>query len=231
MPCRTGCGAAVKISPRKRYLFTDGCAHGSFGIQTFTGTSTEPGGPGTTLSAMQFTLTHSAPRLGAAVLVAAMALGLGGHAHAQWKWRDKNDRVQYSDVPPPSSVPDKDILQRPNAQSRRAVPVAAAPAPSGASAPALAASGPVKSVDPELEARRKKAEQEELAKRKAEEDRQKAARADNCARAKSNMALLESGQRMARITASGEREVFDDKIRAEETKRMREIIASDCAAK
>ena len=136
---------------------------------------------------MQFTLTHSAPRLGAALLVAAVAFGLGGPAHAQWQWRDKNDRVQYSDVPPPSSVPDKDILQRPNAQSRRAVPVpvplAAAPAASGVSAPALAASGPVKSVDPELEARRKKAEQEEHAQRKAEEDNHKAARADNSARA------------------------------------------------
>ena len=36
-------------------------------------------------------------------------------AAAQWKWRDAQGRVQYSDRPPPTTVPDRDILTRPAA--------------------------------------------------------------------------------------------------------------------
>jgi len=177
---------------------------------------------------MQLIPTRSFVKLGAPLLAAALALSLSATAHAQWKWRDQNNRVQYSDVPPPSSVPDKDILQRPPGATKKAAPSFVAPPASGASAALPGASGPVKTVEPELEAKRKKAEQEEAAKRKAEEDKAKAARADNCARAKSQLANLESGQRMARVGANGEREVFDDKIRAEETKRTRDIMATEC---
>jgi hypothetical protein len=34
-------------------------------------------------------------------------------AQTQWKWRDKTGRTQYSDLPPPSAVPEQDILARP----------------------------------------------------------------------------------------------------------------------
>ncbi|MEY4564468.1 MAG: hypothetical protein RLZZ618_3745 [Pseudomonadota bacterium] len=174
---------------------------------------------------MQLIPTRSFVKLGAPLLAAALALGLSASAHAQWKWRDQNNRVQYSDVPPPSSVPDKDILQRPPGSTKKSAPVFVAPPASGASA---GASGPLKTTDPELEARRKKAEQDEAAKRKADDDKNKAVRAENCARAKTQLATLESGQRMARVGANGEREVYDDKIRAEETKRTRDIMAAEC---
>ena len=39
---------------------------------------------------------------------------------------------------------------------------------------------------------------------------------------------MESGQRMARMNDKGEREILDDKQRAEESRRAREVIASDC---
>jgi hypothetical protein len=35
--------------------------------------------------------------------------------------------------------------------------------------------------------------------------------------------------RMARVNAKGEREILDDKARAEETKRTKDIMASECA--
>ena len=38
-----------------------------------------------------------------------------------------------------------------------------------------------------------------------------------------------SGMRMARINEKGEREVMDDKMRAEEMKRAREMADADCA--
>jgi hypothetical protein len=39
---------------------------------------------------------------------------------------------------------------------------------------------------------------------------------------------MESGQRMARVNEKGEREVLDDRGRAEEMRQARSVIASDC---
>jgi len=160
-------------------------------------------------------------RLSVVVVSALLGLALVGPAAAQWKWRDKGGQIQYSDLPPPPGVSDPDILQRPNGQRR----VAAAPAP--AASAASAASG-VKGVDPEIEARRQRAEQEQAAKAKAEQDKVNAARAENCTRAKSYMRALDDGMRIVQHNEKGEREFLDDKQRAEETRRTREVIASDC---
>jgi hypothetical protein len=55
-----------------------------------------------------------------------------------------------------------------------------------------------------------------------------AVRADNCQRARQQLATLDSGQRIARIGADGERQILDDTQRAAETQRAREAIASQC---
>jgi hypothetical protein len=95
-----------------------------------------------------------------------------------------------------------------------------------------AASAPKAGVDPELEARRRKAEQATTDKAKAEErvqaERIAAAKAENCARAKSYMKSLEDGLRIVRTNASGEQAFLDDKARAEEKARASAIISSDC---
>jgi hypothetical protein len=184
---------------------------------------------------MTFARSFSQKRLAAAALAALFAVGLSLPAAAQWKWKDKSGRVQYSDLPPPSAVSDADILQRPNGSGSRKQPPAFAPdsaqaavaAMAGASAASAAASGPAR-VEPELEAKRRKAADDEAAKRRAEEEKLKAARADNCQRAKSQLRALEDGMRMARVNDKGEREILDDKGRAEETKRARDVVASDC---
>lgn len=176
----------------------------------------------------------SSARLAALVLGALLTLSLSHPAFAQWKWKDKSGHVQYSDLPPPPSVSDADILQRPGGNSPRKPPAfapnsaqaaAAALVASGASA---AASGPANAVEPELEAKRRKGAEEETAKRRAEEEKQNAARAENCQRAKAQLRALDDGMRMARVNAKGEREILDDKGRAEESKRARDIIGSDC---
>ena len=156
----------------------------------------------------------------AAVLGALLAVP----AQAQWKWRDKNGQTQYSDLPPPAGVAESDILQRPNA-TQRAAPAAAVAASGAASgAPALAPKG----SDPELEAKRRKAEQEVAAKKKAEDEKLAIAKGDNCLRAKAQMRTLDSGIRIARTNDKGEREFMDDAARAAEAKRTQDIIASDC---
>ncbi|MFT3665482.1 DUF4124 domain-containing protein [Piscinibacter sp.] len=161
-------------------------------------------------------------RLAALVSIALAGAVLALPAAAQWKWRGANGQIQYSDLPPPAGVAEKDILQRPSAATLRAAAPAAAPAASAASQPAAA-------VDPELEAKRKKAEQDAAAKTKEEEQRVAAAKADNCKRAREQLRTLESGMRMARINEKGEREVLDDKMRADEVKRARDVAGANCA--
>ena len=157
----------------------------------------------------------------AAVLGALLAVP----AQAQWKWRDKNGQTQYSDLPPPTGVAESDILQRPNTNQRLA-PIGAAAAASGAAsgAPALTPKG----SDPALEAKRRQAEQDVAAKKKAEDEKVAIAKADNCMRAKAQMRTLDSGVRIARTNDKGEREFMDDAARAAEAKRTQGIIASDC---
>jgi hypothetical protein len=149
-------------------------------------------------------------------------------SHAQWKWRDKDGRITVSDRPPPRDVADKDVLMRP--QVARRVSIAASAPASGASG-ATAAAGAEASKTPlerEVEARKKAAEQEQTTKAKAEESKLAAQRADNCQRARSQQAALDSGQRIARLNNKGEREVLDDNGRADEMRQAREVIASDC---
>jgi Domain of unknown function (DUF4124) len=161
------------------------------------------------------------------VLAALFAAALSAPAQAQWKWRDKNGVVQYSDLPPPPGIPAQDVLQKPSVTQRVVVAVPA---------PASAASGTaplaLKGAEPELEAKRRKVEQDKIDMAKAEEkvqaERVAAAKAENCTRARGHLRTLEDGLRMVRTNPNGEREVLDDKARAEEVTRAREIIASDC---
>jgi hypothetical protein len=160
----------------------------------------------------------------ALALSALMGLGLCAPASAQWVWKDKNGKV-FSQLPPPPSVAEKDILQRPRGATRNSAPQASEAASSAAP---QAASSPAKTVDPALEAKRKKAELDEAAKRRAEEEKLKAAKADNCARAKAHLRALDDGMRLSRVNEKGEREILDDKARADESRRTREIVSSDC---
>ena len=164
------------------------------------------------------------------LLAATLGTLLAGPAQAQWKWRDKTGQIQYSDLAPPAGTPDAAILQRPNVTPIRASATAASAA-SGVAVASAASGVPgiaPKSVEPELEAKRKKAEQDKADKLKADNEKRAAAQAENCTRARSYMRSLDDGIRITRSNANGEREILDDKSRADEVKRTRDIIASDC---
>ena len=158
------------------------------------------------------------------VLALLVAAAWPQPASAQWKWRDKDGQVNASDRPPPRDVPEKDILSRPVPDARRPAPATAAPTAAGASAAAPAPTA----LEREVQARKRSAEQEQQAKAKADEERQSTQKAENCRAARGHLAALETGQRIARTNEKGEREVLDDKGRAEEQRRAREVIASDC---
>ena len=159
--------------------------------------------------------------------LSAMVVTAAPSAWAQWKWKDSKGQVHISDLPPPRDVPDKDVMQRPADTAKRAAAAAAAQA-SAANTSAASAPAAKPKVDPEIEARRVRQEQEQKAKDKAAEEKASAQRSDNCQRARQHLATLESGMRIARLNDKGEREIIDDKTRAEEMQRARQVMASEC---
>jgi hypothetical protein len=160
-------------------------------------------------------------------LLLALLLGACWPAAAQWVWMEGKDRKVYSDRPPPAGIAESDIIQRPKAGALR--PAAAAPVAAGAASAASGAAAPrLSGTDKELQERRGQVQDQEAAKKKAEQEAQARARADNCARARQAKANYDSGVRLARTNAQGEREIMDDAARASETQRLQNIIASDC---
>ncbi len=162
----------------------------------------------------------------AAALLAAFALP----AQAQWMWRDAEGRVTASDRPPPRDIAAKDILQRPAPTDPRRG-VAVVPATSAASAPAgtgAAATRTPTALEREVEARKQAEKAAADAKARAEDEKAVAARAENCRRARSSLATLQSGTRLVRTNERGEQEFVDDAGRAAEVARARDVIANDC---
>lgn len=146
---------------------------------------------------------------------------------AQWQWIDKDGRKVFSDRAPPADIAEKNILKKPGKVTEAPTADQSSEAPDGvSSAPVLP--DRTSGIDKSLEAKKKQTAQAELDKRKAEQDRQNKARAENCARAKQAKLTFDSGVRIGRTNAAGEREVMDDATRANEVLRLEKIIAKDC---
>lgn len=154
-------------------------------------------------------------------------------ASAQWQWIDKDGHKVFSDRAPPADILDKNILKRPAGKLPPAAPtpdagVAADAGNPAAAAPSAGNGGKVTGVDKDLEAKKKQAADTEAAKRKAEEERITKAKIENCARAKQAKTTFDSGIRISRTNAAGEREIMDDAARAAEAKRIQSVIDADC---
>jgi L-fucose mutarotase/ribose pyranase (RbsD/FucU family) len=147
---------------------------------------------------------------------------------AQWQWVDSTGRKVFSDTPPPAGTPEKNIIKAPGSRVAPAPRAAVADTTHSQATNTAAASPKPSGRDEQLEAKKKQAEEAEQAKRKAEADKVAKARAENCERAKRAKATLDTGIRIATTNAKGEREIMDDKSRAEEAKRMDATIRSDC---
>jgi hypothetical protein len=160
-------------------------------------------------------------------LFTLVLIGICSAAAAQWQWLDHDGRRVFSDRAPPPDILEKDILKRPSAAARTA---ATKPAADGAVTPEEASSAPQPSsgLDKELQAKKKQAAEAEAAKRRAEEERQTRVRVENCARSKQALATLDSGMRMARTGANGEREIIDDAARASERAQIQRSMEGDC---
>jgi uncharacterized protein DUF4124 len=155
----------------------------------------------------------------------------GAHAQTLWKWRDAAGQLHISDTAPPVGTPSKNIISAPPGGVVVPSALTAAPPASAARSDAgAAASGAETALDKKKKAADKERADKEATDRAALEAKNNAIRADNCSRARSALTGIQSGQRIARVNANGEREFLDDAARADELKRTQDAIASNCGA-
>jgi Domain of unknown function (DUF4124) len=163
-----------------------------------------------------------------AIKTIAMVLAFGSFAFsaaAQWQWIDKDGRKVYSDRSPPSDINEKNIVKRPGG----AAVAALSPATAAIVAPSAKDGAPaLTGKDPQLEAKKKQAENEEAARKKVDDEKVAKAKTDNCDLAKRSLSSIDSGMRIATTNSKGEREIMDDARRNEERKRVQGIADSSC---
>lgn len=162
---------------------------------------------------------------------------------AQWQWKDNSGRTVFSDRPPPSSVPLKNIIKQPGIAAPVAISISntstrALPKTDEAKQKTDAEAAKPKPSAQEQAAAAKKKKEEEAAKAKADAEAQKRmqeekkqaekAKADNCRRARTSLATIDSNMRVATVNEKGERIVMDDKSRSAERKRLKDVIAANC---
>lgn len=155
--------------------------------------------------------------------VLMLSLSFASTAFAQHVWKDEKGVRQYSDRPPPASVPISRIIKTPGLVQHEA--------PTAPDADRNAAGEKEDAKPPSLaernaEYQRRRAEQQEKEKKLTEESRQAAARSRACANARSYQKMLDSGERISRLDANGERVFLSDSQRAQESLSNRRVIDS-----
>jgi hypothetical protein len=155
------------------------------------------------------------------VLICALSLAVAAGAAAQaYRWVDKDGKVRYGDTPPPGVKASP--LKLPQGGGANVVP---APGEAEGSA---AKKGPLTPAERDAEFRKRQADAQKAREKDEQAQRDAEAKRDNCMRAKESLAALESGQRISRYTAQGERYYLDDSLREAETARARESVNSWC---
>jgi hypothetical protein len=146
-------------------------------------------------------------------ILVAMLLASAAAAQ-QYKWVDKDGKVRYGDTPPPG--------------------VKATPLRSPSGAPAAATKGEKgekgekDKLSPEAAFRKRQEDAAKEREKQAKSQEEAAAKKENCARAQEALRTLESGQRIARVDAKGERYYLDDPDVAKEAAKARQAVQQSC---
>ena len=135
----------------------------------------------------------------------------------QYKWRDADGKVRYGDVPPAGA----------KAERLKAPSGGYAPAPAPAAAAKKDASG--KPLTPEQAFRKRQEEAAKDREAQAKADQAAQQKRENCERAQAALRTLESGQRISRTNAQGERYFLDDAAISQETERARQAVQQSCS--
>jgi hypothetical protein len=159
------------------------------------------------------------------IVIAIAMFSCATAAMAQYVWLNDKGVKQYSDMPPPPSVPNSKILKTPRGVPRAEAP--AEPTEAGADTDASKKAGPPTTADKNAEYQKRRAEQAEKDKKAEEKAKQDAAKKKSCDSAQAYNRALASGERISRVNASGEREYLSDEQRAAAEKETQRALA-DC---
>jgi len=138
----------------------------------------------------------------------------GATSAQQYKWVDKDGKVRYGDVPPPGA----------NATRMKPPPQGPAPAPSAA-----AKKDAGKALTPEQAFRKRQEDAAKERETQAKADEVAQTKRENCTRAQDTLRMLESGQRISRTDAKGERYYLEESQVAQETAKARQAVQQWCS--
>jgi hypothetical protein len=159
-----------------------------------------------------------------ALATALAALSFAAPSLAQqFKWVDKDGRTQYGDTPPPG------VKATP---LRAPAGPASAPAAEGKAAdgkPAAKAKGPLTPAEQEADYRKRQLDAQKSREKDEKKAQDEEAKRANCTSAQEQVRVMESGQRVARTDANGERYFVDDDQRAAELAKARKAASQWCA--
>jgi hypothetical protein len=152
-------------------------------------------------------------------------------AHAQYVWLNEQGVKQFSDMPPPASVPKSRVLKSPGGDLPSRFAAGGTPKDresrdSAATAPA-SEKAPMSLAEKNAEFQKRRMEQATREKKAADEERLASEKAKNCDQARSYQQALLSGERIARRDKNGERSFMTDEQREQETREAQRILA-DC---
>ncbi len=161
-------------------------------------------------------------------VILAVVLAFAASASAQrYRWVDKDGRVHYTATPPPAGVQSR-TLQAPAAPPPAQDGATRDDAAKDAGAKDDARRGPLTPAEQEQEFRKRQAEAQKAREKEALAAKQAEEKQANCARAKEALATFESGQRISRTNAQGERYYLDDAARERETDAARKAVRDWC---
>jgi len=150
----------------------------------------------------------------------ALLLGAGSAIAQMYRWVDANGKVHYSNTPPPGAK--TSVIKGPPAGG--AAP--ADPAPAAGSKDAK--KGPLTPAEQEQEYRKRQAAAGKSAEKAEAERRAKAERNEACERTKEYLGTLQSGQRIARTDAKGERYYMEEAQVAQEIAKAQQSMQQAC---
>jgi hypothetical protein len=128
-----------------------------------------------------------------------------------YRWKDSNGRTMISDTPPPGTT----------RQSKSTY----APLPTPPEKPLEATKS---TADRELEFKKRQQETKEKAEKESKEKIALADKTENCNRARQQLSMLESGQRISSLDSNGERKFMEDPERQKEIEQTRKYLAESC---
>lgn len=157
------------------------------------------------------------------LVLAALLVSLPAVAQI-YTWKDSQGRVHYADTPPPAG--DVEVVQ--GARPAPPAPQSTETTPAEGADAADAKKGPPTLAEREQAFRERRAKAAEEAAKADEDATREAERQRFCEQARNQLGALQSGQRVSRFNAAGEREFLDDAARQAEAARLQQQIDESC---